>query len=314
MPKTNFYTSGNTPNFGATPTPDNLPWRSCTGLPFPELTLKIFDNIKNNVDDKMDIGVTAFSIAKEIFSNINIDQYSNQIDCIVDQVRYHINGSEEAAIRIQYLNYVFFELEKFSYDYSENARLAPDNYFLHRLLDTKKGICYTLPLLYLAVAQRLNFPIEMRVLPDHIYLRYNKPSGKHINIELTINGLHISDELYIQDFSVKPMAILKKSYMKPLNNGNLLGILISINAYYFANTQYINRAMMYYEKAIALDPTYADHYYNMSVMYWQLIHYQPTQILKMQYYEKFIELQLMATARGYTLTEDIPKKKKRLHE
>lgn len=68
--------------------------------------------------------------------------------------------------------------------------------FLPSVLDSRRGVCLGVSILYLCLAQRLNLPLEMITPPGHIYVRYHK-GDKIINIETTARGVHIECEEYL---------------------------------------------------------------------------------------------------------------------
>lgn len=68
--------------------------------------------------------------------------------------------------------------------------------FLPSVLDSRRGVCLGVSILYLCLAQRLNLPLEMITPPGHIYVRYHS-GDKIINIETTARGVHIESEEYL---------------------------------------------------------------------------------------------------------------------
>jgi regulator of sirC expression with transglutaminase-like and TPR domain len=107
-------------------------------------------------EDQIDIGIAALTFAKEIYPEIDIAAYSRRIDALADQVRRLANGTTDPERRIRVMNTVFFRMEGFHYDRDPFSRVKLEYYFLNGILDTKQGICYTMPLLYVAVAQQLS--------------------------------------------------------------------------------------------------------------------------------------------------------------
>lgn len=68
--------------------------------------------------------------------------------------------------------------------------------FLPSVLDSRRGVCLGVSILYLCLAQRLGLPLEMITPPGHIYVRYHQ-GDKIINIETTARGVHIDSEEYL---------------------------------------------------------------------------------------------------------------------
>ena len=59
--------------------------------------------------------------------------------------------------------------------------------FLPSVLDSRRGVCLGVSILYLCLAQRLDLPLEAMTPPGHIYVRY----GEDLNIETTARGIDV---------------------------------------------------------------------------------------------------------------------------
>lgn len=118
-------------------------------------------------EDKIDIGIAALTFAKEIYPNLDITAYSRKIDDLADKVKKLANGTQDPEQRIRALNTVLFRCEGFRYDLSPTARSKQEYYFLNGILDTKQGICYTLPLLALKLSNSAirNLPTPIAIWP-----------------------------------------------------------------------------------------------------------------------------------------------------
>ena len=68
--------------------------------------------------------------------------------------------------------------------------------FLPSVLDSRRGVCLGVSILYLCIAQRLGLNLEMITPPGHIYIRYRSPH-ELINIETTARGIDMDSEEYL---------------------------------------------------------------------------------------------------------------------
>lgn len=71
---------------------------------------------------------------------------------------------------------------------ADNLDLAdPTQTFVHGVLDTRRGTCSSMPVLYLGIAHRLSWPLKAVVSGDHMWTRWDdgRPGGKRFNIEAT---------------------------------------------------------------------------------------------------------------------------------
>lgn len=130
----------------------------------------------------------AFLIAKYRYPDLNKQDISNQIDQIkLDawlELKYDLSSLEKVRI----INHVFYSVHGFSGN-TENYHL-PDNSFLNRVLETKKGNPISMAILYSIIAQRLNIPIFGVNLPQHFVLAYrdDKDLKVHNNYRRTLRS------------------------------------------------------------------------------------------------------------------------------
>lgn len=225
------------------------------------------DRLMQLHEGEIDIGMAALTLAKEIYPDLDVQFYSKKIDALADKARQLAAGTLDPEKRIRVLNTVIYLREGYRYDRTAFARTKQDYYFLNGILNTKMGICYTMPLLYLSVAQRLNYPIYPVAVPDHLFLRYIEPGFTEQNIEATSGGKYFADALYIEDFSVCRLALEKGSYLRTMSYREFLGHMLAANAFVLAKRGNGNKAITYLEKAVQLDPKSADHHNELANAY-----------------------------------------------
>ena len=69
--------------------------------------------------------------------------------------------------------------------------------FIHGMIDDPNGgTCVTMPVMYVAVARRLGYPVKLVLTKAHVFCRWDAP-GERFNIEATNQGMNcFSDEYY----------------------------------------------------------------------------------------------------------------------
>lgn len=130
-----------------------------------------------------------------------IRQYEAVLDLMALQILGYLKpyGGLKAPLekKINEINqFVFTELH---FRFPPHSSYAPevDMYtFLPSVLDTRRGVCLGVSLLYISLAQRLDAPLEIITPPGHIYVRCD--TGNTIrNIETTARGIHLPSETYL---------------------------------------------------------------------------------------------------------------------
>lgn len=120
-------------------------------------------------------------------------------------------GSEE--LKIHY---------PFTYDF-ENYRGEKDRskLFVSKLMATGTGQCYSMPTLFLILAEELGTKAHLAFSPNHSYIRFQDGEGNWHNLELT-NGNLVSDAWVTGSGFVKAEAISSGLYMDTLSAKQLI--------------------------------------------------------------------------------------------
>src|SRR5262249_54071303 len=116
------------------------------------------DELMTLPEDKIDIGLVALNLEKEFNPDLDVAAYSRIIDDLARQVVDAVNGLRGIVTWAKVMEVVLFLNGNYRYDLTGIAQDRNEPFLLSHLLDTKRGYCFTLPMLYMAVAQRAGFP------------------------------------------------------------------------------------------------------------------------------------------------------------
>lgn len=126
-----------------------------------------------------------------------IRTYEATLDLMALQILCKVGLDATAEAKIRAINELIYAEMGFRYPAHSTYAKEIDLYsFLPSVLDSRKGVCLGVALLYLSLAQRLNFPLEIVTPPGHIYVRYHE-GNKIINIETTARGVHLDCKRYL---------------------------------------------------------------------------------------------------------------------
>ena len=143
----------------------------------------------------------------------------------------------------------------------------PNDLFLHRVLDRKRGYCLSLSILYLALGERLGLALYGVVVPGHFFVRYDDGNIR-FNIETTSNGGNAPDEHYLKKFKV-PDQYHDGIYMKNLNKIQTIGCLFNNLGNSYSAINDIETAISTLEKAVQINPSLAESRMNLGNLYLQ---------------------------------------------
>lgn len=124
-------------------------------------------------------------------------RYSAMLDLMALQILACLPANATPLQKIQETNRFIFDQMHFRFPphsvYAEQIDLYT---FLPSVMDNHLGVCLGVTALYLAIAQRIDLPLEIITPPGHIYIRYRE--GERItNIETTARGVNPPSETYL---------------------------------------------------------------------------------------------------------------------
>lgn len=257
-------------------------------------------------EDKIDTGIAALTFAKEIYPSTDVAAYSARIDGLADEVRAFIAryGKYDPDSVIRAMNTYYYRTWGVHYDKSPNARGKQENFFITGILDSKIGQCYTVPMLYMAIAQRLGYPVYAVTAPEHNFLRFVDPTLKEQNIELSGTAGYSSDADYAYRLNISPEAIKNGAYLRTLTRRQYLGVLLQQNAIVFSTRGDVDRAILYFSKAYELDPQNVYFAKNLSSLWYRKAEQARSKAQREKYRENANRYHALAERLGWTSDPD----------
>lgn len=126
-----------------------------------------------------------------------IQSYEALIDLMSLQISARLSKNSSPQEKIAVINSFIFEEMGFRFPPHSLYAKDIDLYtFLPSVLDSRRGVCLGVSILYLCIAQRLGLSLEMITPPGHIYVRY-RDDKQLINIETTARGIHRDSKDYL---------------------------------------------------------------------------------------------------------------------
>jgi len=122
------------------------------------------------------------------------------IEKIREDIWLEIHNNLTALEKVKVLNYVIFDLHKFSRN--THNFYSPQNSYINQVIETRKGNPISLAIVYMSVAQKLDLPIFGVNLPKNFILAYKDEYRQ------TDSGNEDEDILF---------------YINPYNKGAILG-------------------------------------------------------------------------------------------
>lgn len=127
-----------------------------------------------------------------------IQSYEAHLDLMALQIQARLKPGASPLEKVRAINdYIFSEMRFRFPPHSLYAKEIDVYTFLPSVLDSRRGVCLGVSILYLSLAQRLDLSLEAITPPGHIYVRYVDPQGEETNIETTNRGIDVPSEHYL---------------------------------------------------------------------------------------------------------------------
>jgi regulator of sirC expression with transglutaminase-like and TPR domain len=225
-----------------------LPFMQRGKGPLPEETPVCY------IPPEPDFAKLSLNLDRELFPSLDVEYYSGVIDGLAAKIKNKVGGSEDPLARVMAMNQVIFGQGGYSYDRDTIGRDEAEIVPFNRILESKKGDCFSLEVLYLSVAQRLGYPVRAVAVPGHYFARYCSPGKEEFNIEPTAKGRHYIDSSYIDSFALGSSSIANGSYMRTLSTQEFTSEILANYAVFQMTAGNPGRAKDLLEGGLAVNP------------------------------------------------------------
>jgi regulator of sirC expression with transglutaminase-like and TPR domain len=164
----------------------------------------------NQSDRDINLARAALYIAQTTYPDLDIDGQLQLLDEMAEEVAKRLPQSRYPLMVIRTINNYLYEELGFTGNHSNYY--DPRNSFLNEVLSRRTGIPITLALVYLEIAQRIDFPMMAIGMPGHFMIRPDFEDS-----EIFIDTFHNGDILFAEDCRQKLMNIYQQEipYLTP---------------------------------------------------------------------------------------------------
>lgn len=166
---------------------------------------------------------------------VSYDSFCHDIDSVVKVLHNFIKINSLDQYKTA-PNFAIFEYmtkpsimngySNFSYDFDDPMALKDFSIlFTSHLLQTHKGQCTSLPLLYKILCDELGGQSALAFAPMHLYIKHIGEDGRWYNIELTHGGF-VRDEWMIENMGISTEAIRSGIFLCALSEKETIGLML----------------------------------------------------------------------------------------
>ncbi len=204
--------------------------------------LRIIESIFAKADGDIDLAQAKLAIDKLIDPSIDIESTLSRIDKMVKTLETGLAPDMMPLDKILSLSAFLYEggywnnFQPFQYNFTDPFGQSLDSKLLTSYLNTKKGNCISMPILYAILADRIGLDVTLATAPLHVFVKFNDPvSGNYFSIEATDRGSIASDDFYRKKSTITDTAINNGVYLKPLDKKAALAVMAILLSEHYAN-------------------------------------------------------------------------------
>ena len=120
-------------------------------------------------DQGLPLTEAAIALAQDEYPTLDVQGVLAQIDDLVERMRRRIPVDAVPLQKLRFLNRFFFQ--ELGFAGNVNDYYDPDNSYLHRVLETRRGIPISLAVLYMELASQLGLPARGVSFPGHFLVK-----------------------------------------------------------------------------------------------------------------------------------------------
>lgn len=116
----------------------------------------------------------AVCLGQDEYPRLDVQQVLAEVDALLARVRARLPADASALHKLRMLNHFFFE--ELGFAGNRNHYHDPDNSYLHRVLERRRGIPVSLAVLWLELAQGLGLEAQGVGFPGHFLVKVQVPT------------------------------------------------------------------------------------------------------------------------------------------
>lgn len=156
------------------------------------LKLQRLLDVVSGRDEALDLAEAALLIAEDEYPALDRAAYLARLKEIGHRVRHRLPKDLAPGDAIFALNESLFHEEGFVG--AEKDYYDPQNSYLNRVIDRRRGIPLSLAIIYVSVGRCLGLPLEVLPFPGHCLVRYLSGDGRTIILDPFAGGTQLFEE------------------------------------------------------------------------------------------------------------------------
>ena len=138
-------------------------------------------------DEHFPLTEAGIAVAQHAFPDLDVQHVLDEIDQFGDRLKKRISADASAVQRLQQLKHFFYT--ELGFGPNPNDFYAPENSYIHHVLQSRRGIPISLAILMMELGNQIGLKVKGISFPNHFMLRVSLPQGEVIMDPLTGTSL-----------------------------------------------------------------------------------------------------------------------------
>ncbi|MCD9227962.1 hypothetical protein LPV64_03725, partial [Ralstonia pseudosolanacearum] len=253
-------------------------------------------------EGKIDLVRAKLAIDKMVDPSVDIEATVAKIDAIAAQNKRALPANASAWTKMLTLRQFFYFAGPwndnhpwhYNFDHPRGDDMA--DMLLSNYLETRKGQCISMPLLFMFVAQRLGMEVALALAPNHTFVMLKNDGGAWLNLETTADGAPTRLETYQRQRPMSKRALDNGSYMRPLSKRETVASMSNELIQFYLDEEKLEQAAALAELTLPYAPSDISIWIYKSNAYKRIIrrdfmsHYRTSKDIPADQFPRFNEL------------------------
>jgi tetratricopeptide (TPR) repeat protein len=237
---------------------DQFEIQVCVGTQILRGSLAV-SHVKFLTDADIDLAAEWLKMSKDLNPKLDVAGTRAKLDALVERVAAAAVVGKTPRDKARLIGIQLFEREGFS------PHPDVDLIGVDRLLDLRRGPCFTLSLLYLCIGKKLGVPFYWVPAPEHAFVRFDD-GRERFSIETTERGmLHASDDYLRAHLGAQLFGQAGGIHLGTLPTPRASGVLLGGWGTALEQGGRPAEACEKFAKAVEIDTRHAAAYYNWGI-------------------------------------------------
>jgi regulator of sirC expression with transglutaminase-like and TPR domain len=227
----------------------------------------------NQPDQQIDLAKASLYYAKAEYPDLDVQKYLDFLKAIATAIKSQLTTAAYPLKVIQAINFELFD--GLGFQGNNKDYYNPDNSFLNQVIERRVGIPISLSVIYLSVAQRMDFPMVGIGMPGHFLIRPNFD-----DVGVFVDAFNRGEILFKQDCQKKLSRMyqqpveLNPNWLAPVSNKQILARMLNNLKFIYLHQREINKALSTMSGIIQLFPHNAPEIRDRGLLYYQTNRWQ----------------------------------------